>query len=648
MGSRSVPGHSLALFPLGALGALCTLASPPAAAQGPAQEQREAQAPVQSQVQSYEEAWIERALQTTGLVREPSPEGKLLERVEILRGDVISETDPWPPVLNLVHATTRDEVVRQELLLAPGESWDQDRVDETARNLRRLSILSVVRTVACRGSAPDRVVLLIVTKDLWSLRVNTVFTLVGSNLQSLDIQPTEQNLFGTGDSAGLHLRLQQFDLGSFTLRDKAALGQSASLPRLFGTRLALSEAFDLLLAGALPCGGRTASGGQWCSGHRQGQLEGFAGGVDLQRPLFSLATAWAFDLSAAANVREVRRYTSVAGGAVGLDTTTFDAALPAAQRVYLPQVYDVALYSTQATMTRSVGTALKHDFSLAVGAARSRYSVPEGFVEAFGDAAVAQYRNRLLPRSEATNYLLVGYRTRDTRYIGLQDIQTFALTEDYQLGHDVSLVARAANALGLARQGFADATLRAQLRFYFSDDLLTLALAAETRYQPHLDELGRDGPWANNALEVSIRNASPRFFSGRLHAYAHLLVRSNDLSQSFSALGSDSGLRGFPANAFTGHNLMQLNAEFRSEPINFNSLHLGLVAFYDGGAVFGGPDPRNPTQPLAFAWRQSLGVGARLQFPQFNKAPLRADLGIPLGGGLGAGSWFSLSFGQAF
>ena len=599
--------------------------------------------------QLYEERLIEAALAQTGLSREEEPAGKRLERVEIVRDEVIAPGDAWPVLLNRLHVTSQEVVVRQELLLEPGERWDQERVDETARNLRKLSILSVVRTVACRGSAPDQVVLLIVTTDLWSLRLNSALTVVGATVQVLDTQPTEANLLGSGNAVGLHARVQQLDLASLELRDKAALGETLAIPRLFGTRLALAESFDLLLSGALPCGGRTSAGGQWCTARAPGKLEGFAGTVDLQRPLFSLATEWAFDLAASANVRQVRRFAVNADGGLGLDTTTFDgSAVPADQRVYLPQVYDAALWATQATVTRSFGVEQKHDLSLGLGATRTRYSVPDGFAADFGAVAVQQYASRLLPRSEATNYLLAGYRAHDTRYVRLHDIQGFALTEDYLLGLDVSLVARAASALGLLRQSFGDLALKAQLRFYFEDDLLTLLVAAQTRWQPNLDELGRDGPWANNAVELSIRNASPRALGGRFHAYAHLLLRNNDLTQAQAALGSDTGLRGFPANAFAGQDLVQVNLEYRSEPINLFSLHLGLVGFYDGGAVFGGPDPRSPTQQLAFAWHQGVGVGLRAQFPQFDKSPIRADFGVPLGGGAGLGTWFSFSLGQAF
>ena len=77
-------------------------------------------------------------------------------------------------------------------------------------------------------------------------------------------------------------------------------------------------------------------------------------------------------------------------------------------------------------------------------------------------------------------------------------------------------------------------------------------------------------------------------------------------------------------------------------------MHLGFVVFYDGGATYGDWQPSNRDVP--FAWRQSVGIGARGHFPQFDRESLRIDLGFPINAdGRGSfGTWISLSFGQVF
>lgn len=608
----------------------------------------------------YEDALLARALAATGLAPDPAPAGKVIDRVELYREDVIAEADPYPLLLAAVHAKSTDTLVRQELLIGPGEVWDQARVEETARNLRSLFVLSVVRAQACTGEG-GRVVLLVATKDLWSLRLNSFVSVVGSVVQALDLQPTEQNLFGAGKSASLHLRFQQLDLSDFTLRDKAALGISITDPRLFGTRWSLSPQVDLLLAGAVPCGGRTAAGGQWCPNAKPGAVDGLAGSISLQRPLFSLSTEWAFDVTASINRRQVRRFLSGAG--VTLDAVTFDpAAVPAAQRVALPVVYNVVEYSGQAQVvrSRSMGGGFKLDLAAGAGAFRHLYTTPGNFD--YDPALGQQFIAAVLPISEDDAYLFASVRTRDTRYVSLRNLQAFALTEDYLLGHDVSLVVQGAANLQAARKSFGSAVLRAQYRWYGFDDLLTAAASLQTRYQPSLEgtPLPPDDPtapgatstptgaWINDSLDLSVRNASPRLLGGRLFAQARLSLRWANVSNALSALGGDAGLRGYVTNAFLGRNLAQTNLEYRSDPWDLWSLHVGVVAFYDGGVVFGGRNPRDLSHALAFAWRHSVGAGVRVLFPQFDKAPIRVDFGVPLGAPAGLSSWITFAYAQAF
>ena len=106
-------------------------------------------------------------------LREKYYNATVIERIEIVREDIIAQSDPWPNFLNRLHMTTREYIVRQEILVAPGQQWNQDKVDESARNLRRLFILAVVRAIPCKSSRPGHVILLVVTKDLWSIRMNT-------------------------------------------------------------------------------------------------------------------------------------------------------------------------------------------------------------------------------------------------------------------------------------------------------------------------------------------------------------------------------------------------------------------------------------------------------------------------------------------
>ncbi|HLV20433.1 MAG TPA: hypothetical protein VKZ49_06120, partial [Polyangiaceae bacterium] len=45
-----------------------------------------------------------------------APAGKRIERVDVVALDVFEDRDPAPKLLNVLHVTTRERVIRRELL----------------------------------------------------------------------------------------------------------------------------------------------------------------------------------------------------------------------------------------------------------------------------------------------------------------------------------------------------------------------------------------------------------------------------------------------------------------------------------------------------------------------------------------------------
>lgn len=602
--------------------------------------------------QQYEENLLRWALAKTGLERDPSPAGKIIERVEIVREEIIARSDPWPGFLNIFHAKTRDHIVRQELLIGPGERWDDERIDESARNLRKLYILAVVRTQACRSREPGKVILLVVTKDLWSIRLNMNWSMVGSVVGFWDFTPTEMNLLGRNKRVSLHLRLEELDLERFKVRDAVSVGQLYVDPRVLGSRLRFVEYVDLVFAGDVPSGGRGSGGKPWVPTARPGAFEGAFAQIELSRPLYSLATEWGWSTWGVLDVRQVRRYTvnptnAPPGELPGHSLKTVGFKTPSGEIFYVPRVYDRSELSAGARITRSFGRAIKHNVSAALGGYRLRYTPPTDFP--FSEEVRDAYVRSSLARSEDASYFDVTYHTRDTRFIQLRNIQTFALTEDFSLGHSVTVLARFATNPTNAAQGFAELAVSASYLWHWRGDLLTLWASASTRYQPRIEALGYSGPFVSSYLDAGFKNISPRFLIGRLHLQVHATLRDNNIDRTTTTLGGDSGLRGYASGQFEGQNLLLVNAEYRSEPLNLFTVHCGFILFYDGGAVFGGPDPRQPSTELPFRFHQSVGLGLRAHLPQFDKESMRVDFGVPLSGDAGGvGTWISFSFRQAF
>ncbi len=173
-----------------ALFAAAALASSIAVAQAPPPAER-------SHVYSpYEQQTIDEVLASLHAKIEPEPEGKTIERVEIVPIDVFEKRDPLPRWLDVFHATTRPSIVRREMLLREGDRYRQVLSDDAIRNLRSLPQLSVVLIVTAQASSPDRVRVVVITKDVWSLRLN----------EDIEFQPSIQHSSKGGSRSRVSMR----------------------------------------------------------------------------------------------------------------------------------------------------------------------------------------------------------------------------------------------------------------------------------------------------------------------------------------------------------------------------------------------------------------------------------------------------------
>src|SRR4029077_15142118 len=117
---------------------------------------------------------------------DPSPEGKLIEQIDFVRLDPIDRHDPLPVAVNAPHATSRVSLLRREILTKEGDRYRPVLVDESARNLRNLPQLSLVLCIPMNGSTPDRVRLVVITKDVWSLYVDFDIAATPGGMELLD------------------------------------------------------------------------------------------------------------------------------------------------------------------------------------------------------------------------------------------------------------------------------------------------------------------------------------------------------------------------------------------------------------------------------------------------------------------------------
>jgi len=546
----------------------------------------------------YENESIRDALAARKASIELHPEGKRLVGIDVVTLDVIEKRDPLPRIANIVHVKSRDYVIRREVLLRPGQPYQQILVDETARNLRKLPQLSLVVCLPMQGNTPNDVRLLVLTKDVWSLRLGMEFGLTAAGLESLQLEFSETNLLGT----------QQTVAGRFELYPESyTTGARYVIPRLFGSRVAVATEANVI------------------TNRRSGNAEGSFGSLALGQPLFSTLTPWSWNASIGWREEVTRRY-------VNARLSAFDAKVtPEIDRI--PFQYRTSVFANSYAATRSFGWAIKNDFTAGFTVSHRAYALPA--TAAFDPRAVDEFTRKNVPTSDRRIGPYLEYHTYTTNFVRVLDLETLDLQEDYRLGHDMYLrVYPITEALGSSRT-FLGLFAAAQYTWDLSDGLIRIGAQSVTEAQS--DRLS-DASWL-----AFTRLVTPRLRLGRFVLNTRWLSRYRNYLNQNSYVGGDGNLRGFPSNFFVGKDSVTYNFEFRTRPIMVFSSPVGAAAFYDVGNAFAGFD--------RFRVYQSAGVGLRVLFPQFNRQVLRGDIGFPLTRGSLPGVSpvsFYVSFEQAF
>jgi hypothetical protein len=525
---------------------------------------------------------------------DPSPEGKIIERIEFVRLDPIDQHDPIPTALDKVHTTSKPYVLRRTLLasVTEGQPYRRVLVDESARNLRKLRQLSLVILVpiTADGAKEDHVTLLVITKDVWSLYVDFDLAVTSGGLESLTLEPKETNIAGIHHAA----------LGRFVLEPQTVtLGASYEVPRVDGRWLSI-------LADANAVMNREEEGG----------LEGGYGQLRAQRPLFSSRTEWSWSSGFTLSNRIRRRYSNA-------EVKTFEAAPPipggALEKTSVPWMYRERLFSQDASVTRSFGWETKNDFTLGAALTHSRYEPPASpnidpaALAAFTKAAVPIGENRVGPFLQWHSYRSDFLRTIDLAGLGLQ--------EDHRLGHDIYLRAYPVlRAFGSTRDligGYGGAAYSLPL----GDGVVRAAVESTVEART-----SKDADVTDASIKGSITIATPRFgpkaIAGRFIFGVSALNRIENYLNAQSFLGGESLLRGYPSRYFAGKDFLTSNIEYRTRSIDLSAILLSAAAFYDVGDAFSGFDHLDP--------KQSVGGGLRIVFPQIDRAVLRVDVGVPI------------------
>jgi hypothetical protein len=554
---------------------------------------------------SLERASVVRALIARGYVLEPSPWNKVIGTIRVYNEEVFAEPTRFLQFFNHFHVTTKEATTRAESVVAPGEVWDQLRIEETARRLRDPLWTSVVAVVPIVSATPGTVDVLIVTRDIWSLRLNTQYTFQEGKLTNLVMSLAENNFLGRRDVLAAAMTMDQGAIAVGPLFiDKNLLGEHLDFR---------AQLNDILTRDDL-------------TKHSTLHSEGTQSTITLTRPLWSLASEWGAGVTFTHRFAIDRQY-------LGTKLRAFDYVDPVTMEATpFERQYEMRRWGVNAYVTRQWGTALKQQLSFGHSVDSQRPRPLAGFT---GDAAErAAFIAGVLPRSEVTSVPFIEYAFFTPRYRTLRNVLTFALAEDVRTGPDLDVTL----GFGLEALGSDENFQRLSSAFGWTfplsrDGFVRVATGLGSRYQ--------QGEWIDNNATWSVRVAAPAVAERiRFMAQSSLSTRWHDTQNQFYAIGSDTGLRGYGINQFIGQRYFNFQFEARTLPYALWVLRLGGVAFYDlGGAA----------DSLAqLRLHQDAGLGLRMLIPQTSAQLVKFDFAIPFDGVNRGAARFLAGFGSEF
>ncbi len=523
---------------------------------------------------------VDAVLAERELTVDRAPAGKTIGEIVVATRPVFAEREGFLTFFNLFHVTTRERIIRRELLFATGEPWDQSRVDETLRNVRDPLYHNVVVILPVVSPSPGTVDVLVVTRDVWSLRLNSRWDVQGLEIINLTLSLSENNLFG------LRKRLA----ASFLLdQGTVQLGPSYIDPNIAGTRLTLRSAWRFVFA------------------RDDGDFEGTRSESVLAYPLWSLRSRWAGSLSVSHSFGFDRRF-------LGNELRPYDAPETEAVET-LPWIYRRRDLATEAQVARAFGSRVRQTVGVGHELALQRPALIDEFPE---DPVLREAFTRdVLPRSELASAIFAAWELYTPVYGAYRDLDTFDFREDYQLGPLVTARATfARQELGSDRD-FVRLSAGARWSSGWRKGLWRVAAGASVRLE--------DGRAIDKSPSLSMLLATPqlgRFL--RVLVYGALDWIVDDEGNRLFALGGSNGLRGYAVNAFVGDARALGHLELRTRPLRIEFFRLGAVLFWDLG---------HAADTLAeLRLHHAVGAGLRTLIPQLDPLVIRVDWAFALSG----------------
>lgn len=536
------------------------------------------------------------------------PDGKTVCNIHYATRDVFVPEEPFPTWLNGVHATTKVATAAIAFQLEVGEIYSEERIWETAEDLRNPLVYSTVVVLPVSSMDEGCVDVLVVTRDIWSLRAGWDLDYSGGVLRELGIRFVETNLAGLNDTIGLSFLLSQGSWGLGPVWQADWIGG-----RNLFAQVELSAIFD----------------------RETGGFDGTAGILNFRQPIRTVDDSEGWEFSTQHRVATERNY-------IGRELRTETVADPVTGENFEIQRrwYETYLKSR---VTRSWAFGVDNRHILHAGAFMDLVDVDARPMDAsVTEGALDEFTQKFLPRQERGLGPLFQYVFFQRKFIERVNYREFERTERYRRGFEARADIRYSEPYVGASDRFLSALALVAFREGFgSDGLIELAALQSVRFQSPITDIRTEGV---------LRIATPSGLAGRFVDRVFVRRWARNEENEFYELSEQNAVRGLGGDSIEGSNAFVQNLEWRSRAVDIFSIRVGVAVFNDIGASW---DPGEAPE-----WRSSVGFGLRLFAPQFMATVASLDIGFEIGreDNLSLGNWalpvaapsISIRFGQLF
>lgn len=544
----------------------------------------QASATLYDELSTLEQEAVLKAMNSYGLKPELAPKDKRIGRIYIYTQAPFSGRSGFLSWFDKLHIDTKESIIRGYLFFAEGEYYAPESIKDSELYLRRLDLvrsLAVIVPVTRPDEAHDEVDILVVTRDILSLRPNLNFSANGTIITDISIGFGEYNLLGFNKAiSGSYEYRQPMHLMSLRYYD----------PSFLGTRQEFLIKPSLVLA------------------RNTMKYDGFLGEIEFRKALLSRLDTWGYGIDAQFGSKPIIDFS-------GDHIRTYTPPeLPAATPI--ERRYRWRYAQGKAQVRRSFGFTHKKEVYLGYGLNIKKPSIPRDLKLTALEAE--SFKNHVLPRNETESYLFLGAAYFEDNYMTLYDYNNFELQETKRIGPIFNIVNDfSSRALLLSDHNFLRPEIKASyMQPLFKQSFLQFNLFNSNRF---------DGSWSDNTIKGGMTLVSPILPKlGRLVIDTSIAMAFNNRDNLKYVLGADTGLRGVTSRFYLGSKAFRANAEFRSLPFEFWVLHLGGVLFYDVGSAFEEWRTANATHVVGF--------GLRILAPQISSQLFRIDLGFPIYG----------------